>query len=71
MDWRKKKRAPGAGRPRTLEAPYRLNLYLDAGFVEDLRQLSASLKIPVSHVVTAIVQRSATYRAMKKAHRRK
>ncbi len=67
-----RKRAPGAGRPREISKPYRLNLYVEADFVEELKRLSAFLSrkaledVSVGRAITEAVRRSPQFRAMKR-----
>jgi hypothetical protein len=64
--------ARGRGRPNVLRKAYRLNLYVEADFARDLRQLARYLKVKlgrpfsVSRAITAVVQGSREFRAMKK-----
>jgi len=52
--------------------PYRLNLYVEADFVEDLKRLSAFLSrrtrvsVSLGYTITEAVRKSPQFRAMKK-----
>lgn len=59
------------GRPNVLRKAYRLNLYVEADFAADLKRLARYLKakhgrpFSVSQAISAVVQRSREFRAMK------
>ena len=60
------------GRPNVLRKAYRLNLYVEADFAADLKRLARYLKakygrpFSVSQAISAVVQRSREFRAIKK-----
>ena len=60
------------GRPNVLREAYRLNLYVEADFAANLKRLARYLKakhgrpFSVSQAISAVVERSREFGAMKK-----
>ena len=60
------------GRPNVLRKAYRLNLYVEADFAADLKRLARYLEtkhgqpFSVSQAISAVVQRSREFGAMRK-----